>query len=220
MKNLLENYEQRERLLRLFRELAFLVGEEQTEDNINREDVITMKLSRLLPFKDQQEKEHWLDVCQGFKFWEDFEELTLEIIDRSSTTKEDLKDLLEHYNQVAQDICKDANFFELFDIFERLSHGWVKNMGEWRNHLNYLKTDGDFQFFLQDYKEQYKKDFNEKDLYKLNAYGFECYDGCFFYKPTTEGKSDLLDCIFERYIEGLNQQEELYFYQRLIKELI
>lgn len=36
----------------------------------------------LLPFKDDEEKDKWVDLTTSFKFWEDWEEKTLEIANR------------------------------------------------------------------------------------------------------------------------------------------
>ena len=66
----------------LWERFSSLVGKDQTEEVINNENSILKELDEMLPFKDQLEHNHWLDVLQGFKFWEDFEELTLNIIRR------------------------------------------------------------------------------------------------------------------------------------------
>lgn len=49
-------------------------------DNQREQEKIISKLEKVLPFKNENEKNHWLEVLQSFKFWEDFEELTLKII--------------------------------------------------------------------------------------------------------------------------------------------
>lgn len=49
-------------------------------DNRREQEKILSKLEKVLPFKNENEKNHWLEVLQSFKFWEDFEELTLKII--------------------------------------------------------------------------------------------------------------------------------------------
>ena len=76
-----------ERELRLYLETLWesfssLVGKDQTEEVINESNELLAKIEGLLPFENQLEHNHWLDVLQGFKIWEDFEELTLNIIRR------------------------------------------------------------------------------------------------------------------------------------------
>ena len=66
----------------LWERFSSLVSEDQTEEVINEENSIIEELEKMMPFENQLEHEHWLDVLQGFKFWEDFEELTLNIIRR------------------------------------------------------------------------------------------------------------------------------------------
>lgn len=70
------------KMLKLWKRFSYLMGQDQLEPTIEEEDEIIRIIDENLPFKDAQEHDHWLDVLMGFKFWEDFEELTLEIINR------------------------------------------------------------------------------------------------------------------------------------------
>ena len=66
----------------LWERFSSLIEEDQTEEVINESNELLEKIEGLLPFENKLEHNHWLDVLQGFKFWEDFEELTLNIIRR------------------------------------------------------------------------------------------------------------------------------------------
>ena len=220
MKKTLEksSYASKEELLRKWRVYSYLVEQDQTEEVIERENKEIQEIESLLPFKDLQEHEHWLDVLQSYKFWEDIEELTMNIINRRFLPS-NLDQLLVSYDEVARDVCEDSNFYDLFEVFAKLSHHWVATIDEWEDWWNKLSAnEEDTQNFLDLYKEFYEKDFKKEDLWKF--YGFETCTHPMFYKDDIEGKSDLMDCIFERYVQGLKDEELLWFYQRLIKELI
>ncbi len=194
--------------------------DERKEDSIEEQNKAIDELEKALPFKDQQEHEKWLGVLSSFKFWEDFEELTLNIINREENERVD--SYLDAYNKVAQDVCNDANFYDLFNTFSRLSNGWVKPIEEeWRKWEKELKEDeGDWEYFKEQFKEFYDVEYDSQKLYSMGFYGFEVCSFPMFYKNDEEGKSDLMDCIFERYVDGLDEDRQLWFYQRLIKELI
>lgn len=72
----------RSHLLELWERFSSLVGADQTEEVINESNELLLRIEELLPFKNLLEHDHWLDVAQGFRCWEDFEELTLNIIRR------------------------------------------------------------------------------------------------------------------------------------------
>lgn len=69
-------------LLNLWERFSALVGEDQTEEVIKESNELLIKIEKLLPFKNLLEHDQWLNILQGFKCWEDFEELTLKIIRR------------------------------------------------------------------------------------------------------------------------------------------
>lgn len=220
MKNTTQKLKGRRSLERLWERYSSSLDEPQNNKNIERQNKLLEELENALPFKDQQEHEKWIDVLTTFKFWEDFEELTLSIINRAENERVD--NYLDAYNSVAQDVCNDANFYDLFNAFSKLSNGWVEpieyNWRKWEEELK--KNKDDWDFFLTQFKEFYGKDYELMDFYKMGYYGFETSSFPMFYKNDEEGKSDLIDCIFERYVEGLDEDRELWFYQRLIKELI
>lgn len=219
MKNLLIKNTKKEELLKKFKRLSDLVGLDQNGATIKEENTLVEQLEKELNFKDQEEKKQWLDICASFKFWEDFEELTLGIINREENPIKE--SLMESYIEVAMDICKDSNFFQLFNLFSNLSCGWVLPMDKWEKHLEELKeSEDDFEEFKYQFKEIYGKDFKSYDIYKYHFYGFEDCPHCMFYSYSNESKEELIDCIFDRYIEGLEDGEKLYFLQSLIKGLL
>lgn len=209
----------RNHLLDLWEKYSKLVESDQDDETITKENLLLGEIESLLPFKSKMEHEHWLDVCASYKCWEDFEELTLNIIKRDTQKKID--DLLKHYQEVAFDVCRDANFYDLFETFAKLSHGWVKPMSEWNDFYKSMANDEWMMgCFHEIYKEIYGKQYQLKELLMMNYYGFEDTPNCMFFKNDESSVSDLLDCIFDRYIEGLEDDEKLWFFQRLIKELI
>lgn len=72
----------KQELLNLWERYSKLVESNQEQENIEEENKLIDQLERNLPFKNQEEHEKWLDIMATYKFWEDFEELTLEIINR------------------------------------------------------------------------------------------------------------------------------------------
>lgn len=216
-------YKLKERLLAKWRSFSYLVGKEEQDDRtIELQEEAIKEIEKLLPFKDEEEHEHWLDVLQGFKFWEDFEDLTMEIMNRELKPKNiENKQLLDSYYQVAKDVCEDANFYDLFRVFASLSNGWVKPMSEWNAYYKSMANDEWMMgCFHEIYRETFGKQYQLKDLLEKNYYGFEDTPNCMFFKNDVESKSDLIDCIFDRYVDGFDEDEQLWFYQRLIKELI
>lgn len=222
MKNLLKQKEMvsRNHLLELWEKYSNLVGSDQDDDEtIVKENLLIGEIESLMQFKNREEHEHWLDVLQGYKFWEDFEELTLSIIKR--TTENKLKTLIDHYYHVLEDVCRDSNFYDLFNTFMRLSNGWVKPMTEWNIFYKSMANDDNLMgTFHEIWKEIYEKSYDYNDLKKMNYYGFEDTPCCQFYKNDEESKNELINAIMERYSGGLKDDEKLWFFQRMIKELI
>ena len=52
------------------------------DDEIELQNLLLEKIEEKLPFKDEVEHNNWLNVSDTFKFWEDFEDLTINIIKR------------------------------------------------------------------------------------------------------------------------------------------
>ena len=210
----------KEELLRKWKHYSNLIEKDQTEKVIEQENKEIEEIEKLLPFKNEQEHKKWLVVGMGCKYWEDFEELTMSIINNAPSLRNN-SELLESYHQVALDVCRDANFHDLFRVFASLSNGWVKPMEEWHKFYQKMCEDSwNVSVFLENYQDLYGKPYNEKELYQEKNYGFEDCPCAMFYKNNNEGKIDLIECIFERYVQGVEDDELLWFYQRLIKELI
>ena len=213
------NFASRNTLLRMWRRYSYLVSEDQTESVIEKENALLIEIEKQMPFKNQEEHERWMDVGNG-NCWETWEEMTLDIINNAELPKS-IDTLLDSYYKVALDVCEDSNFYDLFNVFAKLSNGWLKPMSEWVNFYESMASDEWMMgCFHEAYKEVYGKQYQLKDLLKMNYYGFEDTPNCMFYKNDVQSKSDLIDCIFERYIDGLEDDEQLWFFQRLIKELI
>ena len=69
--------------LQLWEQFSKVEGSEEWNDaTLDEEEFLIGMLEEYLPFKNEDQHEHWLDVLQGFKFWEDLEELTLSIINQ------------------------------------------------------------------------------------------------------------------------------------------
>ena len=68
-------------LLKLFYRASFYIcHDNQSEKNIQKGNKLIDKLISLLPFQNEKEKENYLDLIFGFKFWEDWEKETIRII--------------------------------------------------------------------------------------------------------------------------------------------
>jgi len=209
----------RNHLLDLWEKYSKLVENDQDDETITKENLLIGEIESLLPFKNKMEHEHWLDVLASYKCWEDFEELTLNIIKRDTQKKID--DLLGHYYEVVLDVCRDANFYDLFNTFAKLSHGWVKPMSGWNEFYKSMANDDwMMSVFHENWREIYGDAYEYKALVKMEYYGFEDCPCCQFYKNDEDSKSDLIDAIMERYSGGLDYDERLWFFQRMIKELI
>ena len=70
-------------ILRLWKRWTKLVRRDQNEVANN----LIGEIEKELPFKDQEEHQKWLDCLFTFKFWEDFEGMTLNIINRLKQEK-------------------------------------------------------------------------------------------------------------------------------------
>lgn len=190
------------------------------DDTISMESKLLDELEHKLPFESKEEHLHWLEVMSSYKFWEDWEELNMRIINRAATPKKD--DIIRHcYEVLARDVCEDANFIDLFNTFAKLSTNWVKLVSKgWDKWWKHISQNQDYlDEFLNEYKTLYGKEYKREDLAK-EFYGFETTTQPRFYANDKEGKEDLLECIFERYVYGLDEDEELDFYKAIIKELI
>ena len=219
MKNLLTKNTKKEALLKKWERLSDLYQSDQNGATIEEENNLIIEIEKGLNFRDEEEKEQWSDICASFKCWEDFEEITLRIINREQPTIKE--SLIDSYIEVALDVCRDANFFQLFDLFSRLSFGWVQPMDKWQKHLEELQQDKeDFEYFKEVFAEIYGEQFDNTKIWKFHFYGFEDCNHCMFYTYSQESKEELIDCIFDRYIEGLGEDEKIYILQSLIKGLL
>ncbi len=72
----------KKQLLELWRDWKKYFLKEPIQEYIDISNVIMNSLSINLPFKDKEEEEQWNDLGATFKFFEDFEEMTLSIIKR------------------------------------------------------------------------------------------------------------------------------------------
>lgn len=55
---------------------------DETQENIDKSNETMIKLEQSMSFKNEEEHNKWLDLGATFKFFEDFEEMTLSIIKR------------------------------------------------------------------------------------------------------------------------------------------
>lgn len=208
----------RETLLMLWERYSLLMEQDQTSSVIDEENELLELIESKMLFKDKKEHEEWLEMLEIYKCWEDFEELTLSILNRIGQEEKDK--LIFALERVAKHLAYESSMITLFDAFEKLSNGWVKKISEWKIYWQELCQDEwELQCFLDAYKEIYDKDvFNSKDLVKF--YGFETSPSCMFFYDNTDSKYDLLECIFERYAMGLEDDECIEFFKALIKELL
>ena len=187
----------------------------RNEDYTDQINELVGGLENALYFKDQQEHEKWLDVLSSYKFWEDFEEITMSIIHREEDT---LKTICESLYDVAKELAKTLNFKALFDAFSVVS-GWtskIENFAKWWES-EYL-TKEEKKEYLNDYKDIYEKDLDVEEI-KKRFYGFEECSLPMFYEDNENGKSDLMECIFERYFQG-SFYEDLPLLISFINELL
>ena len=131
------NYEQ---FMRLWYKFCDIWDTDQDEE----ENKLIEEIENALPFKDKEEHEHWLKVLQGFKFWEDFEELTLSIAQRLDINEQ----LVDHYWWVAIDLAKKSTFTKLLDTFRELEREWVSKFLD----NGYVDT---FRMLHENEKEKY-----------------------------------------------------------------
>lgn len=143
-------------LKELLNKLGDIIGEE----DFDLTNDLVEKLENNLPFKSKKEKENWLDVLMSFKFWEDFEELTLEIIERGvdkalTRQKRSQKYITFNSIQIAWNGCENERekdtLRKVFDIYRIATKDTNKNK----------VSDETFQLAANLYKE-YRK-FNRQN---------------------------------------------------------
>lgn len=210
-----DNFGSRNHLLFLWASFSYHFG----RDEVDESNASLERLEKYLPFKDEEEHQKWLEIGSSFKFWEDFESFTKTIIDRVSQQERDK--LILSYEQVAKDVCYCCDFKKVFDAFEKLTK-WVRKIQDFKEYWKQLcKDEWELQIFLENYKETFGDYLDIKELVKSKTlYGFEETPSCLFFKDNLESKSDLMECIFERYAMGLDDEECLDFFKALIKELL
>ena len=215
--NLKERINNLEQLEKNWEKYTKLVESDQDASIIDQETKLLGDIDHSLTFKSKKERDHWLDVCFGFKFWEDFEELTLSIIERE---EKEIENLLQEYYDVALNLAKGTDFETLYNAFEPFSDGWldkIENFAKWWE--DFSENEQDKKDYLDSYLEMYGEEFDIEKI-KQENYAFECCCFAWFYKNNEESKSDLIECIFERFYQGLSQIEELELYQGLINGIL
>lgn len=68
--------------MKLYKKWKKYYLKEETQRNIDISNNAMVELEKVMPFKDEEEHDNWLDLGATFKFFEDFEEMTLSIIKR------------------------------------------------------------------------------------------------------------------------------------------
>lgn len=121
-------------LLMLWKRYSRLV--ESENENIDLENALICEIEKLMPFKDQQEHEHWLDVSSSYKFWEDFEELTLNIINRKKEKKINMR---FNYKKRTFELMElkeigSKSTYDIVTIFEVIKTGGHESL----NYVNYF----------------------------------------------------------------------------------
>ena len=81
----------RKELIKTLKEL-----EEVGEDFVKEEQLIDT-LEKNLNFKSEEQHQYWLGVLFSYKFWEDFEELTLSIINQNKKGRKTKRDEIIKY---------------------------------------------------------------------------------------------------------------------------
>lgn len=187
-------------------------------NNVDECNHYTQLLEKYLPFENEEEHQKWLDILFEFKFYEDLEEITKKIIDR--LTPKEKNELILSYEQVAKDLCYCCEINKVFNAFEKLTH-YVYKIQDFDKFWKQLcKSDWELQIFLENYRHQFHDYLDIEKLKKSTEYiGLEDTPSCVFFKENLESKYDLMECIFERYAMGLEDDECLDFFKALIKEL-
>lgn len=72
--------QEQQKALDLLNKVGELLSQDPTNENIEETNRATELLEKALVFPNKETHIKWLDVLQGFKFWEDFESLTISII--------------------------------------------------------------------------------------------------------------------------------------------
>jgi hypothetical protein len=68
--------------MKLYKKWKKYYLKDETQENIDKSNETMIELEKAIPFKDEEEHNKWLDLGATFKFFEDFEDLTLSIIKR------------------------------------------------------------------------------------------------------------------------------------------
>lgn len=214
MKNVIKRVEKLEKLKGNWKTLKHLGECDQTTDIIDLQNKYVGKVEKGLTFRTREEHKKWLDVLSSYKFWEDFEDLTNSIIKRE---EKELEELSNSFYDVAHELAKTLNFKALFNAFS-VASGWtskIEDFAEWWES-EYL-TKEEKQEYINDFKEIYEKDFDIEEIKKA-YYGFEKCSIAMFYEDNENGKSDLMETIFSRYLEG--SYRDIDFLINFINEML
>lgn len=219
MTNLLErinNVEKANKLWKRMNEIIDLqnIRNDDYTDQINK---LVEELENALMFVDQQEKEHWLDVLATYKFWEDFEELTLRIIHKE---EDRLETICTDLYECAKALAQLVDFETLYNAFTTVEKDWLGTMDTFESWWN-KQSKQDKRDYAHEYEETYGERFNIKDIKKIakRYYAFERCSVPMFYENSESGKADLVECIFERYFQG-DFREDMALLIKLINELL
>lgn len=171
----------KEELKALLNKLGNTIG----EDECDLTNKLVEELENNLPFKDRKEHKKWLECLQGFKFWEDFEEMTLNIINHHSwvevsRSKTPKKYITFNSLQIAWNRHlnreEEVAMRRLFDIYKIASHGNLKNKvseetfeqaANLYNEYQKLNRQNDNLLVLDNDDRRYNSDYT-KDLRKKN----------------------------------------------------
>ena len=196
----------------LWNEYSSLIGSDQEEDEIARENSLLESIELVLPFKDKQEHEHWLDVTSCYKFWEDFEELTLSIAARLKVNEQ----LACNYWEVTKHMAQQSTFYKVFDTFREIEPDWIDFMWRFDDWFKHTLSKED----QEDYRQECEGIYGDMDQLGNKYFAFEKCTVPFFYTTDEEGKLDLIDCIFERYTDSMEDWELVEFCKKMMKGLL
>ena len=145
-------------ILDLWERYSQLMGMDQSSDTIEEQNELIGKIEELMPFKNEEEHEQWLNVLMSFKFWEDFESLTLSIIERKENVLKIKRELEEQVNDISLD------FVSYYDI-ETCSNHYLSDL--------YMECSDDHIGVY--YSQQYK--YFEENPTECEDALLELYDG-------------------------------------------
>lgn len=66
--------------MKLYKKWKKYFLKDATQENIDKSNEAMIELEKAIPFKNEEEHNKWLDLGATFKFFEEFEELTVSII--------------------------------------------------------------------------------------------------------------------------------------------